>query len=128
MLNSGWLIRLRRGFRRGPHRTSREILIELAPRIGVPSALGKIQHLEHTHAPVECDRHDVAPVHAAACGIDALAVDADMAGARKRGGGAAGAHHPRVPQPFIDTLPVQGLAGFLVRFELGLERGQLRKR
>ena len=40
-------------------------------------------------------------------GIDALAVEAHMAGGRERGGGAAGAHHPRVPQPFVDALPVQ---------------------
>jgi hypothetical protein len=30
-----------------------------------------------------------------------------MARIRKRGGRAAGAHHPRMPQPFIDPLPIQ---------------------
>jgi hypothetical protein len=30
-----------------------------------------------------------------------------VAGSGERGGGAAGTHHPRVPQPFVDALPVQ---------------------
>jgi hypothetical protein len=30
-----------------------------------------------------------------------------MTSFNQRGCGAAGADHPRVPQPFIDTLPIQ---------------------
>ena len=81
-----------------------------------------------------------------------------MAGGGERGGGAAGAHHPRVPQPFVDALTVQDdltvlaehdlfrkpvptpdqvrgrlfgimrLARLLVRLELRLQRGELGER
>ena len=34
----------------------------------------------------------------------AHAVDADMAALDQRGGAGAGLHHPRVPQPFVETL------------------------
>ena len=37
----------------------------------------------------------------------AHAVDADMAGLDQRGGAGAGLDHPRVPQPFIETLALQ---------------------
>ena len=37
----------------------------------------------------------------------AHAVDADMAGLDQRGGAGAGLHHPRMPQPFIETLALQ---------------------
>ncbi len=37
----------------------------------------------------------------------AHAVDADMAGLDQRGSAGAGFHHPRMPQPFIETLTLQ---------------------
>ena len=37
----------------------------------------------------------------------AHAVDADVTGLDERGSRGAGLHHPRVPQPFIETLPLQ---------------------
>ena len=39
--------------------------------------------------------------------VDARAVDADQARIRQRRSGRARAHHARVPQPFVDALPIQ---------------------
>src|ERR1700737_4784698 len=71
----------------------------------------------------------------------AHAIDADMAGLDQRGRAAAGFDHPRVPQPFIETLALQttpfrpgrlwlenALAILAVGGELLLERSQFGKR
>ena len=50
---------------------------------------------------------DVAGFHRMSRRLFAHAVDADVAGFDERGSGGAGLHHPRVPQPFIETLPLQ---------------------
>jgi hypothetical protein len=55
----------------------------------------------------------------------AHAIDADVAGLDQRGRAGAGLHHPRVPQPLIETLTLQAtpirewigiLLSFLTRF------------
>ena len=107
--------------------------------VGRTAALGETQNLEHTHGTVERHRHHVARPHGAARRIDALAVDAHMTGCGERGGRLARAHHPRVPQPFVDALAIQGcgapvkcspgLARLLgARLELLLERRELGER
>src|SRR4029077_9161653 len=74
-------------------------------------------------------------------GVDALAVDADETGGGKRRRLRARAHHPCVPEPFVDALAIQGRgrglvaqvsrasAGLLgVRLELLLQRRELGER
>ena len=95
----------RRLFRR--LRRRREILIQDAGDLRGTAALGKSDHLEHPHVAVERDGDDVAGTHRPARRIDASAVDADEAGVRQRRSGRARAHHARVPQPFVDALPIQ---------------------
>ena len=52
-----------------------------------------------------------------------------MAGGDQGGGGRAGAHHARVPEPFVDALAVdRQLAALFVALELLLEREQFRER
>src|SRR5207237_564090 len=52
-------------------------------------------------------RHDISQPHGAAGGVDALAVDPNMAGDRKGRGGGARANHPGMPKPLVDTLAIQ---------------------
>ena len=85
----------------------REILIEDAGNLRGTPALGKSNHLEDPHVAVERDGDDVAGTHRAARCVDARAVDADEAGVGKRRSGRARPHHARVPQPFVDALPIQ---------------------
>src|SRR6185436_15972049 len=69
--------------------------------------LGKSRHFENAHAAIEADRQDVADFHRVSRRLFAHAVDADVTGFDQRGSGGAGLHHPRVPQPLIETLPLQ---------------------
>ena len=59
--------------------------------------------------------------------VDAL--NAHKPGLDQRGGGAAGAHHARMPQPFINALAIQSSSGSApllgIRFELCLQRREL---
>ena len=58
------------------------------------------------HPSVERDGHDIAkPDHAARC-HDPHAIDPYMTGGHQIGGGASGAHHAGVPQPFVDALAI----------------------
>src|SRR5258705_4424184 len=85
---------------------------------GFPPPLGKSHHLEDAHAAIEADRQHVADFHRMSRRLFAHAVDADVTGLDERGSGGAGLHHPRVPQPLIETLPLQISARslFLTRF------------
>ena len=56
---------------------------------------------------VERDGQHVAGLDGVAGRLLAHAVDADMAGLDQGSGAAAGLHHPRMPQPFIETLALQ---------------------
>ena len=105
-----WLPHARRDCGLGPtaiHRiekfTDRAGVVRRAP------ALGKSQHLEHAHRAVERDSHHIAGPHRLARGIDALAVDPYVSRGGERGRRRARPHHPRVPEPFIDALAVQGV-------------------
>src|ERR1700676_4645745 len=53
---------------------------------------------------MEADGQNVAGLDAVARRLLAHAIDADMAGLDQRGSRGAGLHHPRMPQPFIETL------------------------
>src|SRR6202790_2567869 len=56
---------------------------------------------------MEADGQNVAGLDAVARRLLAHAIDADMAGLDQRGSAGAGLHHPRVPQPFVETLALQ---------------------
>ena len=84
-----------------------QIDIEHARRRRITSPLGKSDHLENAHAAIEPDRQHVAGLHTVAARLLAHAVDADMAGLNQRGSAGAGFDHPRVPQPFVETLALQ---------------------
>jgi hypothetical protein len=73
-----------------------------------PATVGERPYLEHPHGAVERDRHDIARPHRLARRVDALAVDPHVTGTGERGSRRARPHHPRVPEPFIDALAVQG--------------------
>ena len=47
--------------------------------------------------------------------VDALAVDPHVTGSGERGSRRARPHHPRVPEPFIDALAVQGSTSATLR-------------
>ena len=57
---------------------------------------------------IERHGHYIARAHCAAGRINALPINADMSRSGKRGRRRPRAHNPRMPQPLIDTLPVQG--------------------
>ena len=98
-----------------------ERLAEPARFIGRTPPLGKIQHLEDVNGAVQRHGHHVAGAYWPAGRINPLAIDTHMSRCGKRSCGRARTHDPRVPQPFVDALTIQGafsvrLLG--VRFQL----------
>ena len=79
------------------------------------ATVGESPYLEHPHGAVERDRHDIARPHRLARRVDALAVDPHVTGSGERGSRRARPHHPRVPEPFIDALAVQGSTSATLR-------------
>lgn len=99
---------------------------------GRPAAIGESCHLQHPD-PVERDRDDVADPDRAAGRIDANPVQSHRTPVGKAGSRSPRAHHPRVPQPLVDPLPIQAVCARLaallcIRFELRLQGGELRER
>src|SRR5258708_33490505 len=72
-----------------------------------PPPLRKSDYLQDAHAAIEPDCQHVANLHAVSRRLFAHAIDADMTGLDQRRGAGARLHHPRVPQPFIETLALQ---------------------
>lgn len=66
----------------------------------------KTLHRQHPDRAVERNRYHVLDPHRMAGGRDTLAIDAHEAAGHKLRRVAAGAHHPRMPQPFVDALAV----------------------
>ena len=85
----------------------------------------KALDLNHLDRAVERQRHHIANAHQLARRGDALAVEPHEACISERGGGAARAHHARVPEPFVDALAVQALGIFSALLKLLLEGGEL---
>ena len=115
------------------HRRRRKVVIEHTGRNRIAAAIGHALHLQHPHPAIERHRDDVAGPHRAARRIDPRAVEADMAAVGKLRGVGAGAHHARVPQPFVDALTIQTALPcprlpFLVGLELLLQGQQLGER
>ena len=111
---------------------SRQVPIKRAGGGRIAAPLAKALDLEHPHRAVERQRDHVAGRTGMAGRGHALAVEPDMSRpSDQRRSVAARAHHARVPQPFIDALPIQlpihgrSLAALL---ELLLERGELGER
>ena len=88
----------------------REILVKRAPGVRRSAPLAEIEHLQDANA-VECDGDDITRTNRLARRIDAATVDAHLAAIGERRRRAARAHHARVPQPFVDALPIQPLCG-----------------
>jgi len=84
-----------------------QILVQCTSGTRIAAPLGEAQNLHQAHAAVKRDGDDVAWFHRMARRFLAHAVDADMAAFNQRGGAGAGLHHPRVPQPFVETLLLQ---------------------
>src|SRR4051794_30625211 len=80
---------------------------------------------------VERDGNDVPELDRMPRRFLAHAVDADMAALDQLSRRGARLHHPRVPQPFIETLSIQSIAlrglAILVAGELFLERREFCK-
>jgi hypothetical protein len=91
----------------GRPRSDRGQVVEQPARIVGRSAARRIAgDLQKPHPSVERDGHDIAkPDHAARC-HDPHAIDPYMTGGHQIGGGASGAHHAGVPQPFVDALAI----------------------
>ena len=90
--------------------------------------LGELQDLQDPHAVVEGHRDHIARPNRPARGVDALAIDANVARARECGGSLASPDDPRMPKPLVDTLAIQFLALLLgVGLELLLEGSKLGK-
>lgn len=70
------------------------------------AALAKSLHRQNPDRPVERHRHHVLDPHRMARGRDTLTVDADEAAGHQSGCVAARAHHPRMPEPFVDALTI----------------------
>src|SRR4030088_2888874 len=84
-----------------------QIVIQHARGGRIASPLRESYDLEDAHAAIEPDRQHVAGLDGMARRHFARAIDADMARLDQRGRAGAGLHHPRVPQPFIETLALQ---------------------
>lgn len=69
--------------------------------------LRECRHFEDPYRTVERHGHDVTQPHRPAGTGDTLAIDPHMTGCCKRRGGSARAHHPRMPEPLVDTLAIQ---------------------
>ena len=76
---------------------------------GVTAPLGKSDDFEDAHAAIEPNGQDVADLHRVSRGLLADAIDADMTGLDQRSRAGAGFDHPRMPQPFVETLALQTL-------------------
>lgn len=97
----------------GDIRRGRRDILEQCARVGRrAAAFGKACDPQNADA-VKGDGDDVADAHSAAGGIDAGAVEPDQTIVSEPGGGRAGADHPRVPQPFVDPLPIQTVRALL---------------
>src|SRR6202171_5843896 len=84
-----------------------QIVIQHARGGRIAPPLRKSDDLEDAHAAIEPDRQHVAGLDGASRRLLAPAIETDMAGPDHRRGAGAGLHHPRVPQPFIETLALQ---------------------
>lgn len=126
------------------------LAVEHASCGSVSTPFRKPHDLQDTNAAVEPDRQDIVDLDRMARRFFPNAVDADMSRRDQRGRTGAGLYHPRVPEPFIDTLTLQDppmpqsrpvQAGpdsnmerarprvlILAVGELLFERGELRKR
>ena len=81
--------------------TNRTLIVE------TQALFAKALDLEHPHRAVERQRHDVAyPYRLTGCG-HAPAVEPHVTFLSERGRVGAGAHHARVPEPFVDALALQ---------------------
>jgi hypothetical protein len=74
----------------------------------IPAPLDKACDLEEANGAIKSDRQNVADLHGVAGRGLAHTIDADMASLHQSRSTAASFDHPRVPQPFIETLALQG--------------------
>ena len=83
------------------------ILVEQSRSRRIAAPLGKSGHLENTNATIEADREHVIDLDGMPGRFLARAIDADMTGLDQRRSTGAGFDHPRMPQPFVETLALQ---------------------
>ena len=86
----------------------RHVVIERSCGGRVTSPFGKSGDLENTNATIQSDREHVIDLEGVSRRFLARAVDADMAGLDQCRSMGASFDHSRMPQPFIETLPLQG--------------------
>ena len=86
----------------------RHIIIKRACGGRVTSPCGKSGDPKNTNATVQSDREHVIDLEGMPRGFLARAVDTDMASLDQRRRMCTGFDHPCMPQPFIETLPLQG--------------------
>jgi hypothetical protein len=84
-----------------------QIVVQHARGGRIAPPLGKSDHLQNPHRAIEADGDDVAGLDGMTRRLLSRPVDADVAGLDQRSGAAAGPDHPRVPQPFVETLALQ---------------------
>ena len=88
-----------------------QFLIEHAGRIGIAAPLGESDHFQHADSTIERDGEHVARLHRMSRRGLAHAVDADIAALDKFSSAGAGFDDPRMPQEFVEALPIQTNAG-----------------
>jgi hypothetical protein len=84
-----------------------QISIEHARCRRIAAPLGKSDDLEQANRTIETDRQHVAGFDGMTWSRLAHAIDPDMAGLDEHSGAGAGFDHPRMPQPFVETLALQ---------------------
>jgi hypothetical protein len=95
----------------------------------IPAPLDEACDLENANGAIKPDRQNVADLHGVAGRGLADAIDANTASLHQSCSTAASFDHPRVPQPFIETLALQGsvprrvLERFRAKHALGLDPG-----
>jgi hypothetical protein len=81
---------------------------ECACRSSIPAPFDEACDLENANGAIKPDRQNVADLYGVTGRGLADAIDADMASLHQSCSTAASFDHPRVPQPFIETLALQG--------------------
>ena len=84
-----------------------ELFVEHTGRGGIAAAFVEGGDFQDAHSAIERDGEHVADLDRMPRRFLAHAIDADMAAGDELSRSSARLHHPRMPQPFIETLAIQ---------------------
>ena len=103
-----------------------QLVIEGLRRLRITPALAEGLDPQHADPRIKRDGQHIAGFQAMSRRALSLSIEANPAAGNKFGGISAGTHHARVPQPFVEALPLQ--PSIFTGAELFLERGQFCER